>query len=114
MPDQYGEYVGEGEYPSNPAAFPKAVAATFDGIAVDKGTRLILYSKENFQGKVILDIKGPAVINNTKWKNERRIKNFKTKTFSGGLQANFPSSCRQWSKTNMHDWSNGSVKIICD
>jgi len=113
-PDKYGEYVGEGEYPNNNTAFPKAVKYTFDGIAVDKGTRIILYSKENFQGTVLLDIKGPAIINNSKWKDERRIRDFTTKTFSGGFQSQFPTSCRSWSKGNMNDWSNGSIKVICD
>lgn len=112
--DKYGEYVGEGEYPSNKAAFPKAVKYTFDGIAVDKGTRIILYSEENFKGKVLLDVKGPAVINNSKWQDERRIKDFNTKTFGNGLEGQFPKSVRTWSKGNMNDWSNGSIKVICD
>lgn len=112
-PDKYSEYVGAGEYPSNKKAFPKAVKTTFDGIAVDKGTRVIIYSKENFKGKVLLDVTGPAVINNNKWKNDRRIKDFRTRRFKGGLQSNFPPSCRRWSKSNMNSWSNGSVKIIC-
>ncbi len=112
--DKYGEYVGEGEYPNNLSAFPKAVKYTFDGIAVDKGTRIILYSEPNFKGKVLLDIKGPAIINNSKWKTERRIKNFTTKTFGSGLQGSFPSSCRTWSKGNMNDWSKGSIKVICE
>lgn len=112
--DKYGEYVGEGEYPSNKAAFPKAVARTFDGIAIDDGTRVIIYSEPNFKGTVVLDLKGPAVINNMKWKEEKRIKNFTTKTFDGDLEANFPKSSRIWSSTNMNDWDNGSLKIICD
>ncbi len=113
-PDKYGEYVGEGEYPNNNTAFPKAVKYTFDGIAVDKGTRIILYSKENFQGTVLLDIKGPAIINNSKWKDERRIRDFKTRNFANGFQSQFPTSCRSWSKGNMNDWSKGSIKVICD
>ncbi len=113
-PDKYGEYVGEGDYPSNAIAFPNAVAHTFDAIAVDKGTRVILYSKPNFKGRVLLDVTGPALINNVKWKNERRIKNVNTKTFAGNLQALFPNSCRSWSSENMNNWSNGSVKVICE
>ncbi len=113
-PDKYGEYVGEGEYPNNNTAFPKAVKYTFDGIAVDKGTRIILYSKENFKGTVLLNIKGPAIINNSKWKDERRIRDFKTRNFANGFQSQFPTSCRSWSKGNMNDWSNGSIKVICD
>lgn len=112
-PDKYGEYVGEGEYPSNKVAFPNAVLHTFDAIAVDANTRVILYSKPNFQGKILLDITGPALINNVKWKNDSRISAVMTKKLSGGLEAIFPKSCRQWSKENMHKWSNGSLKVIC-
>lgn len=113
-PDEYGEYVGEGEYPSNASAFPNAVDHTFDAIAVDKGTRVILYSQPNFGGTVILDVTGPALINNVKWKNDHRIKNVNTKTLGGGLDALFPKSCRSWSSSDMHSWSYGSVKVICN
>ncbi|MBN2890630.1 MAG: hypothetical protein JXL97_02070 [Bacteroidales bacterium] len=111
--DKYGEYVGEGEYPNNAIAFPNAVDHTFDAIAVDKGTRVILYSEPNFQGSVLLDVTGPALINNVKWQNESRIKNVNTKTLGGGLDGLFPKSCRRWSSSNMNNWSRGSVKVIC-
>jgi len=113
-PDEYGEYVGEGEYPSNAVAFPNAVSHTFDAIAVDAGTRVILYSKLNFQGKVLLDVTGPALINNVKWRTEIRIANVNNKTFKNGLNELFPKSCRRWSSENMNKWSNGSVKVICN
>lgn len=113
-PDKYGEYVGDGKYANNQAAFPKAVQYTFDAIAVDKGTRLKVYSKPNFQGELLLDVKGPYLINNVKWKNEPRISNFLTKTFSPELEANYPPSCRHWSESNMNDWDYGSVIITCD
>lgn len=112
--DEKGEYVGEGEYPSNKAAFPKAVASTFDGIAVDAETRVVIYSEPNFKGTIVLDITGPAVINNMKWKEEARIKNFTTKAFAGDLESNFPASCRIWSSTNMNAWDTGSLKVICN
>ncbi len=113
-PDKYGEYVGDGRYSSNQAAFPKAVQYTFDAIAVDKGTHLKVYSKPNFQGELLLDVSGPYLINNVKWKNESRISNFTTKTFSPELEANYPPSCRHWSESNMNDWDYGSVIITCD
>ena len=112
-PDKYGEYVGNGDYPSNSLAFPNAVKYTFDAIAVDKGTRLVIYSKPNFEGEVVLDVTGPALINNVKWKNDSRIATFTTKTFEGALEANYPKGCRRWSSTNMNEWDNGSVKITC-
>ena len=67
--DDCSEYVGSGFYPDNELAFPKAVFSTFDGIAIDKGTRLIIYSQKKYQGKILLDIIGPAVINNIYHKN---------------------------------------------
>jgi hypothetical protein len=113
-PDIYGEYVGDGRYANNQAAFPKAVKYTFDAIAVDKGTHLKVYSKPNFQGEVLLDVSGPYLINNVKWKNESRIKDFITKTFSPEFEANYPKSCRHWSASNMNAWDFGSVVITCD
>jgi len=113
-PDQYGEYVGDGRYLSNQIAFPKAVQYTFDAIAVDKGTHLKVYSKPNFQGEVLLDVSGPYLINNVKWKNDSRISDFQTRTFSPQFEANYPKSCRHWSNSNMNSWDFGSVIITCD
>ena len=112
-PDKFGEYVGNGDYPNNALAFPNAVKYTFDAIAVDKGTRLVIYSKPNFEGEIVLDVTGPALINNVKWKNDSRIASVNTKDFVGGLEANYPKGCRRWSDTNMNEWDNGSVKITC-
>ncbi len=111
--DKYSEYVGDGEYPDNSITFPKSVKYTFDGIAIDKGTRVIIYSGKNFTGSVLLDKTGPAIINNKKWKNDSRYSKYNTKTYKASLQSNFPQSVREWSKTNMQSWSNGSVKVIC-
>lgn len=112
--DKYGEYVGQGEYPLAKVAFPNAHRTTFDAIAVDKGTRLIIYSKPNFQGDIILDITGPALINNVIWKDDNLMSNFTYKTLAQPYESLFPHSCRQWSKSNMHSWSEGSIKIICN
>ena len=111
--DPCGEYVGSGYYPNNEKAFPKAVKHTFDAIAVDKGTRLIIYSKPQFEGDVLLDVVGPMLITNVKWKNNSRYNDVATKTFPAELQELFPPSRRQWSSGDMWDWSSGSCKIIC-
>ncbi len=112
--DECSEYVGAGEYPDNTVAFPNAVAHTFDGIAIDKKTRVIIYSEKNFQGTVLLDKVGPAIINNGLWKNDVRYMNVNTKTFKEPLQTNFPQSVREWSEGNMQEWSYGSLKITCE
>ena len=112
--DDYSEYVGSGFYPSNELAFPKAVNSTFDGIAIDKGTRLIIYSQKNFQGKVLLDIIGPAIINNVYHKNNNAVNYCNTEDFPAHLQVNYPQSVRKWSSSNMWKWSYGSCKIMCN
>ena len=111
--DRLSEYVGGGYYSDNTVAFPKAVAHSFDGIAIDNGTRLIIYSGKNYTGSVLLDIQGPAVINNIKWKNDERYSQINTVEYPTNLQRNFPPSVRKWSLTDMHNWSKGSCKIIC-
>jgi len=110
--DEWSEYVGSGEYPDNTKAFPKAVGSSFDGIAIDKGTRLIVYSKPNFKGEVLLDTKGPIIINNKIFKGSYLY--VETIEFPEDIQNKFPPSKRIWSETDMQPWSNGSVKIICD
>lgn len=111
--DNMSEYVGAGKYPDNEKAFPNAVAYTFDGIAIDAGTRVKIYKKKNFKGKVLLNKKGPAIINNKIWKNDPRYKNCNKEVFNEPLQTNFTFKCRKWSKSNMHSWSYGSLKVIC-
>ncbi len=113
-PDRYTDYVSAGNYPDNKTAFPKAVGTSFDGIAVFKGTHLTIYSKPNFQGEILLDVSGPYLINNGKWKNDNRYSSSLSKTFSPELEEAFPPSCRHWSTSNMQDWSNGSCKITCE
>lgn len=112
--DNMSEYVGSGEYPDNEKAFPKAVATTFDGIAIDSGTRVIIYKEKNFQGEILLDKTGPAIINNVLWKDDNRYTKCNIETFKEPLQTNFPPSVREWSKTDMQNWSYGSLKVICE
>lgn len=112
--DDYSEYVGSGFYPNCKTAFPKADYHTFDGIAVDKGTRLIIYSEPNFKGEILIDIVGPAIINNVMFKNDVVLGDFIHKKFSEPLESNYPQLCRKWSPSNMRSWSNGSCKILCN
>ncbi len=112
--DEFSNYVGAGNYPDNEKAFPNAVAQTFDGIAIDSGTRIIIYRERNFKGDILLDKTGPAIINNIIWKDDDRYKNCNTETFKEPLQSNFPISVREWSKEDMQKWSYGSLKVICN
>jgi len=109
--DCCSEYVGAGEYPDNTLAFPKAVRTTFDGIAIAEGTRVIIYSGKNFTGNVVLDMVGPAIINNVRFKADYAQVN--TMRFKEPLQTLFPQSVRHWSNSDMHSWSYGSMKVLC-
>jgi hypothetical protein len=112
--DNSSEYVGSGFYPNNLVAFPKAVNTTFDGIAIAGGAHLIIYSKPNFQGSVLLNVVGPKIINNVKWKDDPRYDHCMTDVFPGDLESKFPRRVRVWSNSDMHSWSFGSCKIYCE
>ncbi|MCX7745050.1 MAG: hypothetical protein N2167_10850 [Flavobacteriales bacterium] len=111
MDDKYSEFLTPGKYERIGDYLPNSVKYTFDGIAVPTGTRLIIYSGTNFTGNVLVDITGPAIINNVKWKNDPRYMNANTKTYVPELQGEFPPTVRQWSVSNMHEWQNGSIEI---
>ena len=114
--DNFSEYVGEGKYPRGQAAFPKADSTSFDAIAIDHGTQVIIYSEENFKGEILLDEKGPVIIINTHRYTEYSvvIDEILTKKLKEPLNTNFPPSCRKMSKSNMFEWSRGSLKVICN
>ncbi len=112
--DYASEYVGAGHYPDNESAFPKAVKYTFDGIAIDRGTRLIIYSSPNFMGEVLLDVTGPAIINNVLFIDDSRYNHCNSDNYPGDLQSNFPQSVRKWSSSDMQKWNRGSCKITCN
>jgi hypothetical protein len=114
--DDFSEYVGEGKYPRGKAAFPKADSTSFDAIAIDQGTQVIIYSEENFKGEILLDEKGPVIIINTHRYTEYSVvmEEILTKKLKEPLNTNFPPSCRKMSKSNMFDWSKGSLKVICN
>ncbi len=108
------KYVGAGEYPSCAQAFPMG---SFHGVAVDKGTRLIVYKEPNFQGDVLLDITGPVLINCSACTdaNDRCM----TKHYSAKLQELFPPEKRYledkfYEGFALLSWHQGSCKIICN
>jgi len=109
--DKYSEFLTPGKYGRIGDYLPNAVKFTFDGIAVPSGTRMIIYSGTNFTGSILVDVIGPAIINNVKWKNDPRYKSANTKNFVPELQGEFPQVVRQWSVSNMHEWQNGSIEI---
>lgn len=110
--DKYSEFLKPGKYNNISATLPNSVAYTFDGIAIPPKTRLIIYSGSNFSGAKLVDVTGPAIINNNKWEFDERYSSANKKTYSADLQTTFPQNVRQWSKGNMHDWQNGSIEIL--
>jgi hypothetical protein len=110
--DKYSEFLKPGKYGNISASLPNSVAYTFDGIAVPPKTRLIIYSGTNFSGAKLVDVTGPAIINNSKWEFDERYTGANKKTYSPDLQTTFPQAVRQWSRGNMHDWQNGSIEIL--
>lgn len=105
--DDCSNIVSDGEYPSNEKAFPKAVATSFDGIAIAPGTRLILYEKKNFEGKVLVDQEGPAIFIHSKYSNAQQYKDL----VADNSWAEYPKSVRK--EVSMTGWDYGSCKIIC-
>ncbi len=112
--DGYSDYVGVGKYKSCFEAFPNAAKGTFDGIAIDSGTRIIIYSKPDFKGKLLLDKTGPAIINNIRWKKDARYKIYMKKKFKSPYNDIYPPKVRIWSRNNMHNWTKGSAIVICN
>lgn len=116
-PNQYSDLIGAGDYNKISDIIPNSTIHHLDGIAIDYNTRLIIYSKPNFEGDILLDKTGPFLINNIKHKDNPDCPicdNFLTKTFNNTfLQDTYPQSSREWSLTDMNSWVIGSCKILC-
>ncbi|MBI1273389.1 MAG: hypothetical protein GC131_04825 [Alphaproteobacteria bacterium] len=119
--------VGEGTTALSYSFFANATAYTFDGIAIGPKARLKIWASNNYKGGLIVNMKGPALINNPIWRGMRTYsgalvdsaisKNF-TGLFKGTsipLQSVFPQSVRHFANENMHRWGTGtSVEVSCE
>lgn len=112
--DPYSNFLQPGKYNDLVHDLQKAVDFTLDGIAIPANTRLIVYAKPNFTGEILLDVTGPAIVNNGYRISNKRFKELSSKQFHDALQSNFPQSVRSWSSTNMHTWLNGSMEILLE
>jgi hypothetical protein len=73
---------------------------TLDSIAVHANTRVRMWDQPNYQGNLVLDVTGPAIIYNA-WRRDLPDSDYvsiKDADFSPqALQNEFPQSCRYWS-----------------
>jgi hypothetical protein len=109
--DQYSNFLKPGKYKDLSHYLLNANHHTLDGIAIPANTRLIIYKNKNCSGEMVLDITGPAIINNGIWSEYELYKNVNTKEFSPDIQPYFPQATRSWSTSNMHEWTKGSMEI---
>jgi tetratricopeptide (TPR) repeat protein len=109
--DPYSDFLKPGKYPLIDEFLIYSNYQTLDGIAVPTGIHLIIYSEPNFKGKVLLDVVGPAIINNGSKKNDSASKEVQSREFITPLQLVFPQSVRVWSVNDMKEWIKGSMEI---
>lgn len=103
--DPYSDFLAPGRYAFLDRELIYAGFQTLDGIAVPEGVRLIVYSQRDFTGSVVLDITGPAIVNNAK----KEVPAFRT---SARLQEAFPAAARIESASDMELWVRGSAMIV--
>jgi len=112
--DPYSDFIKPGKYEWIDRYLVYSNFQTLDGIAVPAGTRLLIYSERNMNGKILLDVTGPAVINNSGLRATAGSEEIQSKPYTSAprLQETFPPSVRSWSETDMRAWVNGSMEII--
>jgi len=124
--DMYSDIiVGLGAYADTEDAISQAVEHTLDSIAIRDGVKLTIWSGKDFQGDILLEQTGPAVIYNVRWNDPHEywpVWNAMTEDWEPAmLQYEFPQEVRKWSDTDMYDsdgvgswdfwWVKGSFKI---
>jgi hypothetical protein len=109
--DPFSDFLQPGRYASVYRALLYSNFRTLDGIAVPAGTRLVVYSERDFKGAVLLDVTGPAIVNNSRLQQDPPSAVAHTRTFTDRLQSDFPLTVRTWSATDMQQWINGSMEI---
>lgn len=109
--DPYSDFIKPGKYNFISNSLIYSSYQTLDGIAVPENIRLVVYSEPNFKGTKLLDITGPAIINNGSKKNTPGAMEIQSHEFTPPLQSHFPQSVRTWSSNDMKSWVNGSMEI---
>ena len=110
--DKHSSFLQIGKYSTLDQVLKKARDFTLDGVAIPANTRLIVYKGQNFTGEVLLDITGPAIVNNYIYLEfGGGYYSVNWKEFIPELQSYFPQSVRSWSTSNMRDWVKGSMEV---
>lgn len=109
--DPYSDFVKPGKYASISETLIYSNYQTLDGIAIPANTRIVVYSLPNFKGEKLLDVTGPAIINNITYKANAEAQEVQSKSFIAPLEINYPAAVRSWSKTDMKTWLGGSMDI---
>ncbi|MNK01851.1 Tetratricopeptide repeat protein [compost metagenome] len=110
--DPYSDFIKPGKYTIIEDVLVYSSYQTLDGIAVPANMRLVIYSEPHFKGEVLLDINGPAIINNVSKKSVPVSAEAHERDFTAPLQDKFPRSVRTWSMNDMKAWINGSMEIL--
>ena len=109
--DPYSDFIKAGKYNLINHLLVYSNYQTLDGIAVPANMRLVIYSEPNFKGTLLLDVTGPAIINNISEKNNPNAEEIRTREFMAPFQGKFPQSVRTWSVNDMKLWVKGSMEI---
>ncbi len=109
--DPFSDYMKPGSYPVIDNSLIYSSFKTLDGIAVPPNMRLVIYSQPNYKGTVLLDVTGPAIINNISKNTSSETQEILTMKFNGPLETVFPVATRSWSSSDMNQWISGSMMI---
>ncbi|WP_430406281.1 hypothetical protein [Fluviicola sp.] len=109
--DPYSDFIKPGKYNIIDDFLTYSNYQTLDGIAVPANMHLVIYSEPQFKGQILVDVVGPAIINNMNKKNTPNTKEIQTREFTAPLQSKFPQSVRTWSVSDMKSWVKGSMEI---
>ena len=94
----------------------KIFTKNINGIVINSNSRLQIYSNKNFTGSLLLDITGPAVINNAEYRDTYDGYAIHNNPYSSELENIFQYNSRYWSdelsSIKMSEWFNGSFRIL--
>ena len=114
--DDFSDIAGPGEYKTAGEAFLQATDSvhTIDSIAISKGTKLIFYSKENFEGDILFEGTGPILLYNgytVPGGVNPMGENVLKMEFKEPYQSEFPQSTRSLSDSDTHTWARTKYRF---